>query len=498
MNSESSDAPSFVKRVLLKVGKTINEDVESKHISPDGYLRKVTNSICSFSASSSNVGKSQQVKNMGINMGYVVNEEPEKNHLANGHSGGLLSIWDPSSFIKDNVFVFDRYIMVKGVWVSTNLNCFMVNIYAPQQEADKTILWENILQFMKLSIGNYLFCGDFNSARCKEDRMGLVYNKVNAHNFNKLLDEGHFIDLPLGRHKFTRANIDGLKASRIDRVLVNHSFFNSVKDLTLEVLDDILSDHRPLLINQKSNNSWLLSEDLDSIVNNSWNKTTGNNNRSALGGFKDKLKTLKNDIKDWRKKNHAVRNRDDITKKIAQIDHQISSIGDDSELFIERRRLINELNMLDHRNNCDLKQKAKIKWSMEGDKNSKFFHAVINKKKRQSGFIRGVKDNGRWVCNPPDIKQCFRDHFSKKFSSFAGIQFQVDESIFKSLSKSQVATIESDFIHEEFRSTVWSCGGDKAPGPDGFSFAFGMYSVWSTSSSRTPRSRWAAIRPSSH
>ncbi|GKF80145.1 hypothetical protein Tco_0238747 [Tanacetum coccineum] len=60
-------------------------------------------------------------------------------------------------------------------------------------------------------------------------------------------------------------------------------------------------------------------------------------------------------------------------------------------------------------------QKAKVKWAVEGDENSRFFHGVINKK-RNIRSIRGVMVDGKWIDNPKNVKKEFLDHFSNRFS----------------------------------------------------------------------------------
>lgn len=47
----------------------------------------------------------------------------------------------------------------------------------------------------------------------------------------------------------------------------------------------------------------------------------------------------------------------------------------------------------------DLKQKAKIKWAIEGDENSTFFHGIINNKLKKSR-INGLSFDGSWITNP--------------------------------------------------------------------------------------------------
>ncbi|GJY58810.1 putative RNA-directed DNA polymerase, eukaryota, reverse transcriptase zinc-binding domain protein, partial [Tanacetum coccineum] len=47
-----------------------------------------------------------------------------------------------------------------------------------------------------------------------------------------------------------------------------------------------------------------------------------------------------------------------------------------------------------------------------------------------------------------------------------------DINFAKSLSASQRTHLEQNCTHDEIKRAVWDCGGDRAPGPDGFSFKF--------------------------
>ncbi|GKA46044.1 RNA-directed DNA polymerase, eukaryota [Tanacetum coccineum] len=59
-------------------------------------------------------------------------------------------------------------------------------------------------------------------------------------------------------------------------------------------------------------------------------------------------------------------------------------------------------------------QKAKVRWAIEGDENSKYFHAIINKK-RANLSVKGVMVDGDWVVDPILVKKEFRDHFADRF-----------------------------------------------------------------------------------
>nr|GFA08896.1 RNA-directed DNA polymerase, eukaryota, reverse transcriptase zinc-binding domain protein [Tanacetum cinerariifolium]GFA09615.1 RNA-directed DNA polymerase, eukaryota, reverse transcriptase zinc-binding domain protein [Tanacetum cinerariifolium] len=90
-----------------------------------------------------------------------------------------------------------------------------------------------------------------------------------------------------------------------------------------------------------------------------------------------------------------------------KIDEGLASDEDKSS----RISKLQELDYFEKMNSLDLMQKARVKWKVKGDENSKFFHGLINSWRK---------------------------------------------------SKS---------IHE-IKTTVWDCGSNKAPGPGGYSFLF--------------------------
>nr|GEW66706.1 RNA-directed DNA polymerase, eukaryota, reverse transcriptase zinc-binding domain protein [Tanacetum cinerariifolium] len=54
-----------------------------------------------------------------------------------GNSGGILCIWDPNSFRKNNVTILDYFYMVWGVGLKTGVDILMVVVYALQDLRDK-------------------------------------------------------------------------------------------------------------------------------------------------------------------------------------------------------------------------------------------------------------------------------------------------------------------------------------------------------------------------
>ncbi|GKC30851.1 RNA-directed DNA polymerase, eukaryota [Tanacetum coccineum] len=116
-------------------------------------------------------------------------------------------------------------------------------------------------------------------------------------------------------------------------------------------------------------------------------------------------------------------------------------------------------------------QKLKVRWAIEGDENSKYFHGIINKK-RSHLAIRGVFDDGIWRTDPSSVKKAFRDHYEARFNKPTTTRLKLSFPFPKRLSTVQVDDLERGVSHDEIRSAVWDCGDNKSPGPDGFTFEF--------------------------
>ncbi|KAK9069858.1 hypothetical protein SSX86_010254 [Deinandra increscens subsp. villosa] len=120
-------------------------------------------------------------------------------------------------------------------------------------------------------------------------------------------------------------------------------------------------------------------------------------------------------IKQWRSTSTDSRKEiANLISEISDLDRGLSGSGSLNGLGPERVELVKRLHDLEQAANLDLAQKAKVSWAGEGDENSKLYHSIINKKRRQSA-IRGIKVDGIWVDEPNKIKDAFVDYFSNKF-----------------------------------------------------------------------------------
>nr|GEW53989.1 putative RNA-directed DNA polymerase, eukaryota, reverse transcriptase zinc-binding domain protein [Tanacetum cinerariifolium] len=206
------------------------------------------------------------------------------------------------------------------------------------------------------------------------------------------------------------------------------------KMIEVTVLDRVWSDHRPILLHSKTTDfgpipfkkfhSWFDRKDFDIVVKEAWNSLSVTNVGSTMA-LHIKVKELKAQLKLWysRTKVSEVSKKNSILISLKSLDDKIDA-GQATDN--DRRIRVNtwhELDNLVKLESMDLFQKARVRWDVEGDENTMFFHGIINSK-RNKQMIKGI------------------------------------------LQEDSMVNLE------EIKNAVWECGSQKAPGPDGITFMF--------------------------
>nr|GEX15469.1 putative zinc finger, CCHC-type [Tanacetum cinerariifolium] len=287
-----------------------------------------------------------------------------------------------------------------------------------------------VISFSNMSI----VLGDFNEVRFDTERMGYLFCKHGAKRFDEFITSTELVDLPIwGGGGFTHMDIFGTKLSKLDRILVSHHFLSKCPNAQLLDLPRDLSDHCPVVSKTYSGvyeaipfkffNSWLLNGDFPTLLFQAWPKpihtATQQNILHPAITLKSKLQYLKRAIRAWRKdvvsKNDLLR---ELKDKVDFLDVKAENTSLEPHEIEERLAWLKKIEELEHLMRLDLLQKAKIRWAIEGDENSKFFHGMLN------------------------------NNFSRSRINDAPISIN------------------------EIKEAVWYCGGSKTSGPDGFTFKF--------------------------
>nr|GEZ85850.1 RNA-directed DNA polymerase, eukaryota [Tanacetum cinerariifolium] len=322
-----------------------------------------------------------------------------------GNSGGILCIWESTVFKKDNVTISDSFVAIYGTWLSSNSKILFVVIYAPQQVSYKRILWEYISSLIGRWNGDAILIGDFN--------------------------EGY---------TFTWLHPSATKMSKLDRFLVTDGILLLFPSITGICLDRHLSDHRPILLRE-------VKVDFGPIPD-------------GMIRFKKKLHELKRIIRLWtnEKRSRMSGSKMNISNELRGIDKELDQGVVTDTILLKRHELIRQLNDIKAMEAIDSLRKSKVRWAIEGDDNSKYFHGIINKKRSQLA-VRGVFVDGIWCNEPNSVKEAFFKHYQDRFIKPFNSGIKINFPFPKRLSLDQVADLERSVLRDEIRMAVWNCGG---------------------------------------
>ncbi|GKC68708.1 RNA-directed DNA polymerase, eukaryota, partial [Tanacetum coccineum] len=166
-----------------------------------------------------------------------------------GFSGGILCVWDPNIFVKDNVTILDSFVVVRGTWMSSSTKLLIVSVCAPQDLSEKKSLWDYISHMI-----------DTWNEEC-------------------------LIDIPLEGYSYTWATKSTSKMSKLDRFLVSEGLLSIYPSLSALCLAKNLSDHRPIILREavvdygpslfRVYHSWFAKDGFEKLVDDSPTKSDG-------------------------------------------------------------------------------------------------------------------------------------------------------------------------------------------------------------------------------
>ncbi|GJX93757.1 RNA-directed DNA polymerase, eukaryota, partial [Tanacetum coccineum] len=82
-----------------------------------------------------------------------------------GASGGTLTIWNTSIFVKEGVLVGSSFSGAFGKWSGVNETIFLINIYGPQEDHSKEELWDELSCLIESRQGVWILFGNLNAER---------------------------------------------------------------------------------------------------------------------------------------------------------------------------------------------------------------------------------------------------------------------------------------------------------------------------------------------
>ncbi|XP_077224226.1 uncharacterized protein LOC143857676 [Tasmannia lanceolata] len=192
-----------------------------------------------------------------------------------------------------------------------------------------------------------------------------------------------------------------------------------------------------------------------------------------------KLRFVKHNLKVWSKQqNHLNQGRKVWLENRLKELIALEECGLSSEVdWAEMGKAKQEHKELLLREEISWRQRSRVRWLKEGDKNSAFFHAMASVRRR-TNRIESLSVNGLRRNTKEDVSSAIVDFYTKLYASEGSLRPIPEGVEFNSLNLEASSSLEQPFSEEEIEKGLFSIPKDKAPGPDGFCLAF-FQSCWS-------------------
>jgi hypothetical protein len=115
-----------------------------------------------------------------------------------------------------------------------------------------------------------------------------------------------------------------------------------------------------------------------------------------------------------------------------------------------------------------LKQRSRVDWLKNGDRNTWYFHCKATQRKRRNHVYRLKDEAGVWTSQPNQVPPLFIEYYSSLFNTANPSQVeQVVECIPRVVTHEMNKLLTCQFTPEEVHAALQQMGPLKAPGPDG-------------------------------
>eukprot|EP00253_Pinus_taeda_P005412 PITA_05412 len=375
---------------------------------------------------------------------------------AQGASGGLAILWDAGKIQLNNMNANKNFIQAEFHIIGTNIHGHLTNVYFPQEGPQKAAILANISQL----------------------------NNGRRHPLWILGANGIFT--------WTNKRSAALQiASRLDRFLVSDNAVHLGGEFTAHIIPFSRSDHWPTELhwNRPGNNIkrpfrfetfWFSHPDFKDFIQKIWQ----NSNPTAptkMARFQKKLKMLKAEIKRWNTNTfgNILKEKERIIEGIKQTQQKIILEGHTEELAQKEQDLENKLLAREEQEEVLWRQKSRIRWLKEGEKNTKFFHRSTIQRRMRNNISQIINEQGEKMETQEEIEHEFIQHFKEmskepNINRTAAIE-EITQHIPHLISEEQNSLLLKPISMQEVETAAFSLKVGKAPGPDGFTSNFFHY-----------------------
>jgi hypothetical protein len=270
--------------------------------------------------------------------------------------------------------------------------------------------------------------------------------------------------------------------ARLDRAFANAGFLQRFEHARVRHIVTVESDHCMVLMEQRGNlnqvrrgpkqfryeNVWQTHIDYEKLIAESWRK---NQNAHGLQGVVESLISLQNDLEPW-----SVQEFGCLPRKVRKLKQKLESLRCRSVgrgPTEEEKSIVKQLREALRQEEVWMRQRSRVQWLRDGDRNTAYFHAQAAHRKRINRIAGLQRQDGTFCANDTEDRaevQAFYKNLYKTqgFNDMNELLDFVQVRVTPEMNNS----LDKPFEPGEVRDALFQMAPSKAPGVDGFTTDF--------------------------
>ena len=318
-------------------------------------------------------------------------------------------------------------------------------------------------------------CGDYNEILTEDEKRGGNSRPAwQMEQFQMVVDECNFQEIPFTGPKMTWCRGGGNDSifERLDRGLANQEWMERFKWSLEDHPMVSTSDHLPLVftiskcpivVNKRRNdfkfdNMWTRRTECELIVKKGWN---------VVGSVGERVKRCVDLLSKWKKEvvghvnQNIRRKKEDMNRAYERADYGVITACK------------KELNGLLHDEEVMWRQRSKALWLKDGDRNTKYFHAIASRRRIDNSIKKLETEEGRRIYKQEEFEAEIIGYFQRIFStSYSGELGRDVIQIQRRVTEAASNDLLRPYTDIEVKEALFQMNPSKAPGEDGLTALF--------------------------
>ncbi|XP_048613313.1 uncharacterized protein LOC125587176 [Brassica napus] len=341
-------------------------------------------------------------------------------------------------------------------------------------------VWERLTRFSTTRNGPWFMIGDFNEITDHSEKEGGRKRSDSSFlPFKQMLSHCGMLEFPFTGNKLSwvgKRSKGVTVRCRLDRAVGNEDWHEKFPHTATKYLRLWGSDHRPILADIltkpvrkkkkfKFDKRWLDNEELRNVILEGWKSE----DLPPDANIMEHIASCRKALSQWRRQNNV-----NSAKQVEELKEKVEGLYLDDEATTEEiSEALKELSAALKAEEMFWRQKSRVLWLREGDRNSKCFHALVKQRRARNRITQLLDENGNIVEDEEGLVAIATSYFRQIFESsdpedIAEALSEVPTTITGSIN----ADLTAPVTEWEVKLALFAMHPEKAPGPDGMTALF--------------------------